>query len=134
MATCKNLEGSYECGCNAGWEGSGIQCSDVNECDDGTAACHSRADCTNTEGSYLCSCQDGFIGDGTTCSGWYLGAPTISYKVKRQYVQISNIIDTSIKHPISCQPVKGCMFDMVDTALSYYEHWSSANFFKNLPQ
>ncbi len=46
----------------------------------------------------------------------------LSYKVKRQYVQISYMMDTSIKHPISGQyiyMVKGCMdimFDIVDTA------------------
>ncbi len=47
----------------------------------------------------------------------------LSYNVKRQYVQISNIIDTSIRRPILYQStpmVKGCMdimLDMVDTAL-----------------
>ena len=38
--------------------------------------------------------------------------PTLPYKVKTQYVQISNIIDTSFKHPISGQSIsliKGCM-------------------------
>ncbi len=48
------------------------------------------------------------------------------YKVKTQYVQISNIIDTSIKRLISDQStpmVKSCMyimFDVVDTAFSYW--------------
>ena len=42
----------------------------------------------------------------------------LPYKVKTQYVQVSNIADTSIKHPISGQStpmVKGFkdMFDMV---------------------
>ncbi len=49
---------------------------------------------------------------------------------------MSNIVDTSSKHQISGQSitvVKGSiMFDMADTALSYEEHWSSANFFKIL--
>ncbi len=46
-------------------------------------------------------------------------------KVKTQYVQMSNIIDASIKHPISGQstPMVNCcmdiMFDMVDSAFSY---------------
>ena len=61
--------------------------------------------------------------ESVTKSGpkWHL-----SYKVKTQYVQISNNIDTSIKHAISGQStpkVKGCMdimFDMVDTAISYW--------------
>ena len=54
-----------------------------------------------------------------------LSSLNLLYKVKMQYVQISNIIDTSIKRPISGQStllVKGCMdimFDMVDTACSY---------------
>ncbi len=44
----------------------------------------------------------------------------LPYKIKTQYVQISNIIDTSIKHPISGQStpmVKGCMdIGMVEIA------------------
>ncbi len=50
-------------------------------------------------------------------------ALTLPYKVKMQYVQISNLIDTSIKYPISGQSistVNGCMdimFDIVDTAV-----------------
>ena len=45
----------------------------------------------------------------------------LPYKVKTQYVQISNILDTSIQHPISgpsTPMVKGrmdiIMFDMVE--------------------
>ncbi len=37
----------------------------------------------------------------------------LSYKVKTQYVQVSNIIDTFSKHPISGKStplVKGCMY------------------------
>ena len=50
------------------------------------------------------------------------------HKVKRQYVQIKNIVDTAIKHQISGQSTsipKGCMyimFDIVDTAFSFEEH------------
>ncbi len=46
------------------------------------------------------------------------------YQVKTQYLQLKNMVDTSIKHPISGQSstvVKGCvyiLFDMVDTAFS----------------
>ena len=41
----------------------------------------------------------------------------LPYKVKKQYVQILNIVDTSIKHQISGQSiptVKGCMDVMID--------------------
>ena len=49
----------------------------------------------------------------------------LPHKVKTQYVQLSKIIDTSIKSPISGQStpmLKGCIdhiFDMVDTAFTY---------------
>ena len=53
-------------------------------------------------------------------------SPHLLYKVKSHYVQISNIVDTSIKQQISGQSstmVKGCMniimFDMLDTAFEY---------------
>ena len=46
-----------------------------------------------------------------------------AHKVKMQYVQIQNKLDTSIKHEISSQStsmLKGCMymFDIVDTSFS----------------
>ena len=50
----------------------------------------------------------------------------LPYKVKTQYLQILNMIHTSIKHPVSGQStsmVKECMnimFDRVDTAFSYW--------------
>ncbi len=49
----------------------------------------------------------------------------ILYQVKMQYLQIQNIVDTSIKCQISDKSttvVKGCMyicFNVVDTAFSY---------------
>ena len=52
----------------------------------------------------------------------------LPYKVKTQYVQISNITDTFITYllpdTLSTSMVKGCMenmFDMVDTAFSYWK-------------
>ena len=76
-----------------------------------------------------------FIGlDGLVClTPWVLPA----VQSKRLYVQISNIIDTSIKYPISGQSismVKGCMdicFDMVDTVFSYWRALISVNFFQS---
>ncbi len=49
----------------------------------------------------------------------------LPYQVKRQYMQIINMTDTSIKRGISGQStpvVKGCfgiVFDMVDTVFNY---------------
>ncbi len=52
----------------------------------------------------------------------------LPHQVKTQYMQIINIVDTSIKHPISdyfTPMVKGymdIMFDLVDTAFSYVSY------------
>ena len=51
--------------------------------------------------------------------------PSMPYKATTQYVHISTVIDTSIKHPISDQSTSvvkrlyGHMFNMEDTAFSY---------------
>ena len=54
-ATCTNKPGGWDCTCNAGWEGSGTQCTDVNECADNP--CGDDNSCTNTDGSYECACN-----------------------------------------------------------------------------
>ncbi len=43
-------------------------CTDIDECQAGTAACDVHATCTNTPGSYTCSCKPGWTGDGKTCT------------------------------------------------------------------
>ena len=44
-------------------------CIDVNECDEGTAECHSNATCSNTVGSYYdCTCVLGYSGDVFNCT------------------------------------------------------------------
>ena len=44
-------------------------CIDVNECDEGTAECHSNATCSNTVGSYYdCTSVLGYSGDVFNCT------------------------------------------------------------------
>ena len=31
-ATCQNTDGSYNCYCNEGFDGTGFKCEDINEC------------------------------------------------------------------------------------------------------
>ena len=56
---------------------------------------------------------------------WLLTRIYLPSQVKTQYLQISNIVDASIKHQISDQycskKLYVHMFDMVDTAYSYME-------------
>ena len=67
-ATCQDNDWSYTCICNAGYQGNGNLCSDINECNESTHACHINASCFNTQGDYTCECKPGFSGDGRTCT------------------------------------------------------------------
>lgn len=54
--------------CPGGYEVSGAQCVDVDECTKGTATCGTNATCNNTPGTYTCTCNSGFTGDGASCA------------------------------------------------------------------
>ncbi|KAI0239408.1 hypothetical protein LSAT2_009862 [Lamellibrachia satsuma] len=66
-AECTELQPGFKCICNAGYEGNGIFCQDVNECARGLHDCDDSAICKNTLGSYRCTCRIGYLGDGRTC-------------------------------------------------------------------
>ena len=67
-ATCTNTIGAFTCACNAGYNGDGATCEDINECsDDELNDCDDNANCDNSDGDYTCSCKDGYSGDGVTC-------------------------------------------------------------------
>jgi hypothetical protein len=43
-------------------------CMDIDECAQGTDACHEWASCFNNPGGYDCECWAGYFGDGFSCS------------------------------------------------------------------
>ena len=63
-AQCSNEPGTFSCNCNSGFDGDGVTCTDINECDDGTAGCDINANCTNTPGDFTCTCKSGYDGTG----------------------------------------------------------------------
>eukprot|EP00736_Rhodelphis_marinus_P002214 Rmarinus@m.23570 len=61
---CENSPGSFDCLCALGYEGSGVNCTDIEECASMTHQCTTDAVCINVVGSYLCECKTGYTGDG----------------------------------------------------------------------
>ncbi|XP_053550225.1 uncharacterized protein LOC128641725 [Bombina bombina] len=57
-ASCEEFGGYKECTCKQGFEGNGVYCYDINECNDYWI--HQCDTCKNTIGSYNCSCWSGF--------------------------------------------------------------------------
>lgn len=66
-ATCENSIGAHICTCNAGFFGSGVTCSDDNECRDPNICSGENMRCVNTFGSYKCQCEVGFQQNGDQC-------------------------------------------------------------------
>lgn len=69
-ATCTDEYLGFQCACNEGYHGDGVECTDDDECaDEGSGNnCDANATCTNTPGSFECACNAGFDGDGLTCT------------------------------------------------------------------
>ena len=66
--SCQNTEGSYICSCNEGFDGDGVTCLNINECNnDSDNECDINASCNDTIGGYTCTCNAWFAGDGFTC-------------------------------------------------------------------
>ncbi|MCY1075788.1 FG-GAP-like repeat-containing protein [Archangium lansingense] len=62
-ATCTNTAGSFTCACNAGYEGDGVTCTNIDEC--AANPCLNGGTCTDGINSYTCACAPGFT--GTNC-------------------------------------------------------------------
>ena len=55
--------------CNAGYDGDGVECTNIDECADASLNnCDTNASCTDADGSFGCVCNAGYDGDGVTCT------------------------------------------------------------------
>ncbi|KOB72761.1 Protein kinase C-binding protein NELL1 [Operophtera brumata] len=63
-ATCINMSTKYTCKCNQGFQGDGLTCRDVDECQEAGNVdghhCHSNTRCVNVVGGYVCQCHPGY--------------------------------------------------------------------------
>jgi hypothetical protein len=68
--TCGNLQGSYQCSCPSGYQGTTVNgaatCANINECTGGVNPC-GYGTCADTQGGYQCACQAGYAFVGGTC-------------------------------------------------------------------
>ena len=67
-ASCRSIDESFTCECQAGYEQRNGICGNINECRLGQHNCASQAACFDTEGIFECFCIEGFIGNGTFCN------------------------------------------------------------------
>ncbi len=65
-AVCTTRGEAIVCVCKAGYNGDGLTCGDIDECQDNV--CSPLATCENGDGAYTCTCNAGYAGDGVTCS------------------------------------------------------------------
>ena len=67
-ASCSNTDSAFDCTCNAGYKGDGVNCSYIDECMTAADNCDNNASCTNNVGGFSCACSSGYSGDGIDCS------------------------------------------------------------------
>lgn len=82
-ATCQNVEGGFicecpegtgyvpdesgGCSCNPGYLDTGVGCTEIDECEQGTDNCIEPATCINQDGWFQCQCPDGYYWSGAAC-------------------------------------------------------------------
>lgn len=103
------------CVCKDGYKGDGVECVDVNECEDPASNdCDQNANCINTDGEYECECKNGYDGDGFTCTGLPKNCEEIPNFVNSKDYLIDPDFDGPAKaFKVKCDKVKGVTITQV---------------------
>ncbi|MGH0160662.1 UNVERIFIED_CONTAM: hypothetical protein FKN15_041131 [Acipenser sinensis] len=87
MAECFSSGYKYTCRCKAGFSGDGLNCTDINECENPAACPSAKYECTNTIGSVMCSCRYQTAQDADACGesenppGWNVFNCTLNWNL-----------------------------------------------------
>ena len=106
-ATCGDTIGSYECQCNAGYNGDGAAgtCADIDECADGSHTCDENATCTNNDGGFTCACNAGWNTSGNGQAGTCHNVNECSEAVKSHTCgENSKCVDNPGSYDCECLP------------------------------
>ncbi|XP_008274757.1 fibrillin-1 [Stegastes partitus] len=57
----------YQCACDLGYDGDGLTCSDIDECQRENVCPENETECVNIPGSFSCVCKQGYALNGTQC-------------------------------------------------------------------
>ncbi|XP_037829285.1 mucin-like protein isoform X3 [Kryptolebias marmoratus] len=64
---CHHSPSGYQCVCDVGYNGDGLTCSDINECQMENICPENETECVNTPGSFSCVCRKGYTLNATQC-------------------------------------------------------------------
>ncbi|MFO0751118.1 MAG: EGF domain-containing protein [Myxococcota bacterium] len=79
-ATCTDLPPAVACACDDGWDGDGLACDDLDECQP-TSPCAAYEDCANTPGSFECRAITAAADAGPSFAPTFVGLSTIPGRV-----------------------------------------------------
>ena len=67
MPIARNTAGSYQCSCDSGYVGDGVECEYINECNDSNTCFDKNTECVNNDGGLTFPCLEGYSDVNGNC-------------------------------------------------------------------